>query len=55
MARQQGIEVGIFCALHTYERQLNQHPRIHDSVTRSGLDVKYSIWRSLFFKRRAVE
>lgn len=23
-ARRQGIEVGIFCALHTYGRQLNQ-------------------------------
>ncbi|WP_149571799.1 IS91 family transposase, partial [Serratia nevei] len=37
-ARQQGIEVGIFCALHTYGRQLNQHPHIHVSVTRGGLD-----------------
>ncbi|MEN4758633.1 transposase zinc-binding domain-containing protein [Pantoea agglomerans] len=27
-ASQQGIEVGIFCAFHTYGRQLNQHPHI---------------------------
>lgn len=27
-------KVGIFCALHTYGRQLNQHPHIHLSVTR---------------------
>ncbi|WP_411177326.1 transposase (plasmid) [Klebsiella oxytoca] len=31
-ARKQGVEVGIFCALHTYGRQLNQHPHIHLSV-----------------------
>ena len=54
-ARKQGIEVGIFCALHTYGRQLNQHPHIHVSVTRGGLDVKHNVWRSLFFKKKAVE
>ncbi|BEO21292.1 hypothetical protein SMQC19_46390 (plasmid) [Serratia marcescens] len=54
-ARQQGIEVGIFCALHTYGRQLNQHPHIHVSVTRGGLDVKHHVWRQLFFKKKAVE
>ncbi|WGM18190.1 transposase (plasmid) [Arsenophonus nasoniae] len=36
MARKQGIEIGIFCALHTYGRQLNQHPHVHVSVTRGG-------------------
>ena len=54
-ARKQGIEVGIFCALHTYGRQLNQHPHIHVSVTRGGLDIKHNTWRSLFFKKKAVE
>ncbi|MBD8109500.1 IS91 family transposase, partial [Erwinia persicina] len=44
-----------FCALHTYGRQLNQHPHIHVSVTRGGLDVKHGVWRSLFFKKKAVE
>ncbi|WGM14908.1 transposase zinc-binding domain-containing protein [Arsenophonus nasoniae] len=33
-AKRQGLEIGIFCALHTYGRQLNQHPHIHLSVTR---------------------
>ncbi|MEX6285733.1 transposase zinc-binding domain-containing protein [Providencia hangzhouensis] len=33
-ARRHGLEIGIFCALHTYGRQLNQHPHIHLSVTR---------------------
>ena len=51
-ARQRGIEVGIFCALHTYGRQLNQHPHIHVSITRGGLDVKLGVWRALFFKKQ---
>ncbi|BBJ69775.1 hypothetical protein ECC18A13_p10170 (plasmid) [Enterobacter sp. 18A13] len=54
-ARKQGVEVGIFCALHTCGRQLNQHPHIHLSVTRGGLDIKHSVWRDLFFKKQPVE
>ncbi|ENT7860482.1 transposase [Salmonella enterica] len=54
-ARKQGVEVGIFCALHTYGRQLNPHPHIHLSVTRGGLDIRHDVWRELFFKKHAVE
>jgi hypothetical protein len=54
-ARKQGIEVGIFCALHTYGRQLNQHPHIHVSVTRGGLDIQHGTWRNIFFKKKKVE
>nr|WP_269154113.1 transposase [Serratia bockelmannii] len=54
-ARQQGSEVGIFCALHTYGRQLNQHPHIHVSVTCDGFDIKHNIWRALFFKKKEVK
>nr|WP_321159960.1 transposase [Citrobacter koseri] len=54
-ARKQCVEVGIFCALHTYGRQLNQHPHIHLSVTRGGLDIKHGVWLDLFFKKHAVE
>ncbi|BEM51267.1 hypothetical protein SME17J_47610 (plasmid) [Serratia marcescens] len=54
-ARRQGIGVGIFCALHTYGRRLNQHPHIHVSVTRGGLDDKHHVWRLLFFKEKEVE
>ncbi len=54
-ARKLGIEVGIFCALHTYGRQLNQHPHIHVAVTRGGLDVMHGVWCRLFFKKKAVE
>ncbi|AIJ09083.1 transposase [Edwardsiella anguillarum] len=45
----------IFCAHHTYGRQLNQHPHIHVSVTRAGLDIKHHVWRLLFFKKKEVE
>nr|WP_250648591.1 transposase [Serratia marcescens] len=41
--------------MHTYGRQLNQHPHIHVSVTRGGLDVKHNVWRQLFFKKKDVE
>lgn len=54
-ARKLGIEIGIFCALHTYDRQLGQHPHIHLSVTRGGLSLKHGVWRSLFFKKKVVE
>ncbi|REI39449.1 IS91 family transposase, partial [Klebsiella variicola] len=54
-ARKQGVEVGIFCALHTYGRQLNQHPHIHLSVTRGGLEIKHGVWRDIFFKKQPVE
>lgn len=46
-AQKQGVEVGIFCALHTDGRQINQHPHIHLSVTRGGLDIKHGLPRSL--------
>lgn len=54
-ARKQGIDIGIFCALHTYGRQLNQHPHVHVSLTRGGLDIKHGVWRELFFKKKALE
>ena len=54
-ARKQGMEVGIFCALHTYGRQLNPPPHIHLSVTRGGLDINRSVWRCCFFKKQPVE
>ncbi|EHJ2437243.1 TPA: transposase [Salmonella enterica subsp. enterica serovar Bahrenfeld] len=47
--------MGIFCALHTYGRQLNQHPHIHLSISRSGLDIRHDVWRDIFFKKRVVE
>lgn len=54
-ARKQGIEIGIFAALHTYGRRLNQNPHIHLSVTRGGLCLKEGVWRDIFFKKEKVE
>lgn len=53
--RKMGIEIGIFCALHTYGRQLGQHPHINLSITRGGVCLKHGIWRALFFKKKNVE
>lgn len=50
-----GTPQGIFCALHTYGRQRNQHPHIHVSVTRGVLDIKHHAWRQLFFQKKEVE
>lgn len=47
------MEIGLFMALHTYGRQLNQHPHIHLSVTRGGLCLKHGIWRPFYLKRNA--
>nr|WP_245737353.1 transposase [Xenorhabdus japonica] len=48
-----GIEIRIFCALHTYGRQLNQHPHIHLSVTQGGLDLKQGSGAGCFLRKRS--
>ncbi|MDH2379562.1 transposase [Providencia rettgeri] len=53
-AKRLGHEIGIFCALHAYGRQLNQHPYIHLSVTR-GVLTQYDAWKPIFFKKRDFE
>lgn len=54
-AKKLGIEIGLFVALHTYSRQLNQHPHIHRSVTRGGLFLKHGVWRPVYFKKKIFE
>ncbi|WWK02126.1 transposase [Erwinia aphidicola] len=54
-AKKLNIEIGLFVALHTYGRQLNQHPHIHLSVTRGGLCLKHGVWRPVYFKKKIVE
>ncbi|ECH8735079.1 IS91 family transposase, partial [Salmonella enterica subsp. enterica] len=54
-AKKLSIEIGLFVALHTYGRQLNQHPHIHLSVTRGGLCLKHGVWRPIYFKKKVVE
>ncbi|WGM11822.1 transposase zinc-binding domain-containing protein [Arsenophonus nasoniae] len=55
LARKQGIEIGIFCALHTYGRQLNQHPHVHVSVTRGVWIVNIVYGESCFSKKDVEE
>jgi len=39
-AKKKGIDIGMFCALHTYGRQLNWNTHIHLFVTRVGVCLK---------------
>lgn len=54
-AKQQNIEVGIFCALHTYGRKLNWNVHIHLSVTRGGLCQRTGTWKPIYFKAKTTE
>ncbi|QBY46654.1 Putative transposase (plasmid) [Arsenophonus nasoniae] len=51
LARKQNYRNGIFCALHTYGRQLNQHPHVHVSVTRGFWIVNIVYGESCFQKK----
>ncbi|EFE93283.1 hypothetical protein HMPREF0758_5015 [Serratia odorifera DSM 4582] len=37
-ADKRGLDIGIFCAIHTYDRRLNWHAHVHVSVTYGGID-----------------
>lgn len=52
-AEQRGLDIGIFCALHTYGRRLNWHPHVHVSVTCGGID-EHGKWRKLSFRKDAM-
>ncbi|MGF1743464.1 IS91 family transposase [Vibrio minamisatsumaniensis] len=54
-AKQLGIDIGVFCALHTYGRKLNWNVHIHLSVTRGGLCKKTGLWKPIFFKAKTTE
>ncbi|PKF49064.1 hypothetical protein AT251_21600 [Enterovibrio nigricans] len=51
----QDVDVGVFCALHTYGRRLNWNVHIHLSVTRGGLCRKQGSWNPVFFKAKPTE
>ncbi|RMT90880.1 ISPsy3, transposase, partial [Pseudomonas amygdali pv. sesami] len=51
--RRRGVEVGVFCAIHTYGRRLNWHPHIHVSVTLGGIDDA-GVWKDLSFHPSAL-
>ena len=52
-ARSRGLDIGVFCAIHTYGRRLNWHPHIHVSVTSGGID-EGGVWESLSFHKSAL-
>lgn len=54
-AKKKGIEVGAFCVLHTFGRQLNWNVHLHLSVSRGGLDLKSQRWKAIYFKKALVE
>lgn len=54
-AKREGVDIGIFCALHTYGRKLNWNVHIHLSVTRGGLCKRTGVWKPIYFKAKATE
>lgn len=54
-AKSQGLEIGIFCALHTYGRKLNWNTHLHLSVTRGGICQRTGLWKPIFFKSKSTE
>ncbi len=54
IAKEHGIRVGIFTALHTFGRALSPHVHIHLSVTLGGLTQDKKEWKSLRFYQKIV-
>jgi hypothetical protein len=53
-AKQAGLEIGIFCALHTFGRRLTWHPHVHVSVTLGGINA-HGDWKALAYCHEKVE
>ncbi|WP_255044976.1 IS91 family transposase [Photobacterium pectinilyticum] len=53
-AKQQGLEIGIFCALHTFGRRLTWHPHVHVSVTLGGMNG-HGDWKALAYCHGKIE
>ena len=53
-AKQKGLKIGIFCALHTFGRRLTWHPHVHASVTLGGINT-YGDWKALSYCHQKVE
>ena len=54
-AKQLDMDIGMFCALHTYGRKLNWNVHIHLSVTRGGLCKRTGLWKPIVFKAKTTE
>ena len=53
MAKDEGITVGIFAAIHTYGRELNWNTHVHASVTMGGLDSDGN-WKDFNFRKDRI-
>lgn len=49
-AGKRALDIGIFCAIHTYGRRLNWHPHVHVSVTCGGID-EHGKWKKISFRK----
>ncbi|PSW76680.1 transposase, partial [Photobacterium damselae] len=54
-AKKRGIEIGLFCVVHTFGRQLNWNVHFHLSVTRGGINNKTKRWGNIYFNAAMVE
>ncbi|MFV8458846.1 transposase [Vibrio owensii] len=54
-AKRQGLEVGVFCALHTYGRKLNWNYHVHTSATRGGICQRTELWTPIYFKVKVAK
>ncbi len=54
-AKKKGIDVGIFCALHTYGRKLNWNTHLHLSVTHRGICESTGLWKPIYFQMKTTE
>jgi len=52
-AGKRGLDIGIFCAIHTYGRRLNWSPHVHVSVTCGGVDA-HGKWKKISFRKDAM-
>lgn len=52
-AGKRGLDIGIFCAIHTYGRRLNWHPHVHVSVTCGGIN-EHGKWKKISFRKDAM-
>ncbi|QGP50540.1 Putative transposase (plasmid) [Piscirickettsia salmonis] len=53
-AKDKGITIGIFAAIHTFGRDLKWNVHVHISVTRGGLSKDGENWESIYFANKVI-
>ncbi|WP_196215002.1 transposase [Piscirickettsia salmonis] len=53
-AKNKGITIGIFAAIHTFGRDLKWNVHVHISVTRGGLSKDGQNWESIYFANKVI-